>query len=299
MVGGYTPEAGEDDQIERYSVSAGFFETLGMAIEEGRAFDFQDVAGAPPVAIVNEAFAERFWRGRNQNPLGGTIRFPAIADGGIVMIDAEVVGIVADANYRAIGEEVRPAYFSSLDQRPINSATLLARTEPGRAPALLAEIRSELRAIDPDVPIGNLRTMSDVVAEALLTQRIAALLFVIGGGIGVFLAMIGLYGVIAYLVSQRTREMGLRVALGASTGGIIRMVLGRGLTLAAIGVVIGVAAALGVTRFLESLLFGVDPTDPIVFSLAATGVIAVSLLAMYMPARRAASVDPATTLREE
>ncbi len=111
--------------------------------------------------------------------------------------------------------------------------------------------------------------------------------------------MIGLYGVIAYLVSQRTREMGLRVALGASTGGIIRMVLGRGLTLAAIGVVIGVAAAVRVTRFLESLLFGVDPTDPIVFSLAATGVIAGSLLAMYMPARRAALVDPATTLREE
>ena len=114
-----------------------------------------------------------------------------------------------------------------------------------------------------------------------------------------FLSMMGLYGVIAYLVSQRTREMGVRMALGASAGGIIRMVLGRGLTLAATGVVIGVAAAVGVTRFLESLLFGVDPTDPIVFSLAATGVIAGSLLAMYMPARRAASLDPATTLREE
>ncbi len=164
---------------------------------------------------------------------------------------------------------------------------------------MLAEIRNELRAIDPDVRIGNLRTMSDVVAEALLTQRIGALLLVTAGGLGLFLSMMGLYGVIAYLVSQRTREMGVRMALGASTGGIIRMVLGQGLTLAAIGVVIGVAAAVGVTRFLESVLFGVEPTDPLVFSLAATGVIAGSLLAMYMPARRAASVDPATTLREE
>ncbi len=210
-----------------------------------------------------------------------------------------MVGIVADANYRTIGEEVRPAFFASLDQRPSARATLLARTGPGRAPALLAEIRNELRAIDPDVRIGNLRTMSDVVAEALLTQRIGALLLVAAGGLGVFLSMMGLYGVIAYLVSQRTREMGVRMALGASAGGIIRMVLGRGLTLAATGVVIGVAAAVGVTRFLESLLFGVEPTDPIVFSLAATGVIAGSLLAMYMPARRAASLDPATTLREE
>ncbi len=291
-VGGYTPEAGEDMEIDYFRVSAGFFETLGMAIVEGRAFDLQDVAGAPPVAIVNEATAERFWRGRN--PLGGTIRF--FGTGGV---DAVVVGIVADANYRTIGEEVRPAFFSSLDQRPSTSATLLARTAPGRAPALLAEIRNELRAIDPDVPIDDLRTMSDVVADALLPQRIGALLLVAAGGLGVFLSMMGLYGVIAYLVSQRTREMGVRMALGASAGGIIRMVLGRGLTLAAIGVVIGVAAAVGVTRFLESLLFGVDPTDPIVFSLAATGVIAVSLLAMYMPARRAASVDPATTLREE
>ena len=148
-MGGYTPEAGEDMQVDRLGVSAGFFETLGMDIEEGRAFDLQDVAGAPLVVIVNEAFAERFWLGRNQNPLGGTIRgIPAIVNGGLVMLDAEVVGIVADANYRAIGEEVRPAFFASLDQRPSTAATLLARTAPGRAPALLAEIRSELRAID-------------------------------------------------------------------------------------------------------------------------------------------------------
>ncbi len=291
-VGGYTPAAGEDMEFDFYRVSAGFFETLGMAIEEGRAFDLRDVAGAPPVAIVNEAFAERFWRG--QDPLGGTMRF-----GGTGGVDAVVVGIVADANYRTIGEEALPAFFASLDQRPSAEATLLARVGPGRAPALLAEIRNELRAIDPNVPIGSLRTMSDVVAGRLLPQRIGALLLVTAGGLGALLSMMGLYGVIAYLVSQRTREMGVRMALGASAEVVIRMVLGRGLALAAIGVVIGLAAAVGVTRFLESLLFGVAPTDPIVFSLAATGVIAASLLAMYMPARRAASVDPATTLREE
>jgi putative ABC transport system permease protein len=185
------------------------------------------------------------------------------------------------------------------DQTPSTRATLVARTTPSAASGLLAEMRDEVRAIDASLPIASLRTMTDVVAAEVLPQRVGAILLLVAGGVGLFLSVLGLYGVIAYLVSQRTREMGVRMALGASGPGIVRMVLSRGLLLALVGVAIGTVLAVAGTRFLESFLAGVSPVDPVVFGLTALLVVMVSGLAAYVPARRAAGVDPTMALREE
>ncbi|MGD2044832.1 MAG: ABC transporter permease [Gemmatimonadota bacterium] len=289
QVEGYTPAAGEDMEFDYFAVDPGLLGTLEMPVVDGRGFDENDAADMPYVYLVNESFARRFWPGRS--PVGERMT--------TARRQGTVVGVVADADYRSIGEDPRPAFFMPFDQTPSTRATLVARTTPSAASGLLAEMRDEVRAIDASLPIASLRTMTDVVAAEVLPQRVGAILLLVAGGVGLFLSVLGLYGVIAYLVSQRTREMGVRMALGASGPGIVRMVLSRGLLLALVGVAIGTVLAVAGTRFLESFLAGVSPVDPVVFGLTALLVVMVSGLAAYVPARRAAGVDPTMALREE
>jgi predicted permease len=289
QVAGYTPATGEDMEFDFFAVGPGFLETMRMPVLEGRGVDEGDTEGAPTVYLVNESFAQRFWPGRS--PIGEQMTS--------ARRQGTVVGVVADADYRSIDEPPRAAYFVSLGQFPATRASLVARTAPSAAAALLGEMRDEVRAIDTSLPIANLRTMSDVLAAELLPQRLGALLLLIAGGVGLFLSVLGLYGVIAYLVSQRTREMGVRMALGATGPGIVRMVLSRGLALSLVGVGLGTAVALAGTRFLESFLFSVSPVDPLVFGVTAAAVVGVSALAAYVPARRAATTDPTVALRAE
>ena len=287
-VPGYEPAEGEDMEFQFFSVGSGYFTTMQNRIISGRDFTAEDHAESPLTVVVNESFAERFWPG--ENPIGRIVN----SEQG----DAQVVGLAANAAYRQLNEEPRPAYFVSITQNRSAGQTLVVRTRTGRAAELLAALRGEVVAIDPQLPISSLRTMDDAVAGTLLPQRVASWLLSIAGGLGLLLAAVGLYGVLSYIVAQRTREVGVRMALGADASDVIGLFVGRGLRLAAAGSVLGLVIAVVVTRFLSSLLFGVSALDLTVFATMTLAAMMVAGLASYVPARRAATVDPAVTLRD-
>jgi predicted lysophospholipase L1 biosynthesis ABC-type transport system permease subunit len=238
---------------------------------------------------VNESFARRFWPGGS--PLGKGVRSRGN--------DLEVVGLVRDALYRSLSDRDRPAFFLPIRQNLAERVTLLARTSSSDAADILPMLREELRSIDPRLPIITLQTMEDAIAFTLLPQRVASRLLSLAGGLGLLLAAVGLYGVLSFLVAQRTREVGVRMALGAEAGQVVRMVVRRGLRLAAVGAVVGLVLAALVTRFLQSLLFGVSAFDPAVFALMTLATLAIAGFASWIPARRASGVDPMVALRHE
>jgi predicted lysophospholipase L1 biosynthesis ABC-type transport system permease subunit len=241
------------------------------------------------VVKVNETFARRFWPG--ESPLGKVVRSRGN--------DMEVVGLVRDALYRSLSDRDRPAFFLPIRQNLAERVTLLARTSSSDAADILPMLREELRSIDPRLPIITLQTMEDAIAFTLLPQRVASRLLSLAGGLGLLLAAVGLYGVLSFLVAQRTREVGVRMALGAEAGQVVRMVVRRGLRLAAVGAVVGLVLAALVTRFLQSLLFGVSAFDPAVFALMTLATLAIAGFASWIPARRASGVDPMVALRHE
>ena len=249
-----------------------------------------DDVNAPMVVMVNETFAGHFWPG--ENPLGKLVNW----DG---QNDALVVGLVADAMYRDLRDEDRPAFFIPIEQNPSSTLALIVRTSAGGAEDLLPMMRDEVAGIDNRLPITTLQTMEDAIAFTLLPQRIASWLLSLAGGLGLLLATVGLYGVMSFLVVQRTREVGVRIALGAEARHVVRMVVGRGVALSAVGVVVGLGLAALVTRFAQSFLFGVSPLDVGVFGLMALAALAVASLASWVPARRASGVDPMEALRHE
>jgi predicted permease len=266
-------------------------DALGMEVLLGREFrDADNNSDAALVLMVNETFAERFWPG--ESPLGRLVSFRGRRDG-------QVVGLVRDAMYRSLRDEDRPAFFVPFGQNPSPQVTLLARTSPDGAADLLPMLRNEVASIDASLPITTLQTMEDAIALTLLPQRIASWLLSVVGGLALLLAAVGLYGVMSFVVAQRTREVGVRMALGAKARHVVRMIVGRGLALSAVGAVVGLGLAALVTRFAQGLLFGVSPLDGGVFALMAAAVLAVAAFASWVPARRASGVDPMEALRHE
>jgi predicted permease len=277
-------------EFQFHSVGPGFMAALGMEVLLGREFtDADNSREAAPAVMVNETFAERFWPG--ESPLG-----KLVASRGR---DMQVVGLVRDAMHRGLRDEDRPAFFMPIEQNPSTLLTLIARTSPNDAAELLPMLRAEVASIDTRLPITTLQTMEDAIAFTLLPQRIASWLLSLAGGLGLLLATVGLYGVISFLVAQRTREVGVRMALGADAPHVVRMIVGRGLALSAVGAVVGLGLAALVTRFAQSLLFGVSPLDVGVFALMAVATLAVAGFASWVPARRASGVDPMVALRHE
>lgn len=272
-------------EFQFFSVSPGYFETMQNPLRAGREFTSEDGPDGAQTIIVNEAFAEHFWPG--EDPLGK------------VVSNRQVVGLAANAAYRTLNEETRLAFFLPLGQARSAGQTLIVRTAPGRAEDLLPPMRREVLAINSRLPISSLRTMNEAIAGTLLPQRIASWLLSIAGALGLLLASVGLYGVMSFLVVQRTREVGVRMALGASPRDVVRLIVRQGLRLAVVGSVLGLVVAGGVTRLLESLLFGVSALDVGVFVAMPLTVMLVAGVASFVPARRAASLDPAITLREE
>jgi predicted permease len=288
---GYERAPGEDMEFQFLSVGPGFMAALGMEVLLGREFRNADNnPDARPVLMVNETFAERFWPG--ESPLGKLVTRRGR--------DVQVVGLVHDAMYRTLRDEDRPAFFVPFGQNPSPQVTLLARTTTADDAAdLLPMMRDEVASIDARLPITMLQSMEDTIAVTLLPQRIASWLLSTAGGLGLLLATVGLYGVVSFLVAQRTREVGVRMALGAEARQVMRMIVGRGLALAAVGAVVGVGLAALVTRFAESFLFEVSPLDVGVFASVAVAALAVAAFASWLPARRAAGVDPMVALRHE
>ncbi|MDH4066526.1 MAG: FtsX-like permease family protein, partial [Acidobacteriota bacterium] len=242
------------------------------------------------VAIVNETLAATAWPG--QNPLGRRIRFS-----GPEVRWLEVVGVSADGKYRQLTESPRPFVWTALRQQKASSATLVVKT--GRdAGAMLAEVRRAVATVDPAVPVYDAKTMEAFMERAYLGPRLAALVIAPAALCALVIAAVGLYGVLAYWVSRRTREIGVRSAIGASPVDILGLVMRQGLTLAAVGLVCGLAGALLVSRVVATMLFGVSATDPIVFAGVPLLLLVVAAVASYVPARRAVNVDPVDALRQ-
>jgi putative ABC transport system permease protein len=291
LVDGYAPQPGEDMEINFNVVGDGFFDTLGIALRSGREFLGTDRASSAAVAVVNETFVRRFLAGGDA--VGKTLRFRS-ANGSPI----EIVGVVRDGKYRSLRETPLPYLYLPLAQNysPELSIVIGATTDPiDLAPVL----RSEVRLLDPRVPLFGVRTLEQHRDTLITTERTVSRLIVAFGSLAVLLVTLGIYALMAFLVAQRTREFGTRLALGAPPGSVLRLVLGRGVVLTLVGLALGVVAALALMRALSGNLYGVSATEPAVFVLGALALLATTTIAAYFPARRATKVDPMVALREE
>ncbi|HET6319089.1 MAG TPA: FtsX-like permease family protein, partial [Chloroflexota bacterium] len=297
-VEGYVPSPGANVKGDWQVVTDGAFEALGEHLVAGRWFNAADRADATQVAVVNETMAKKYWS--DGNPVGRRIRMGARGTTPWIT----VVGIVGDLQHNALGSIVkekfyRPhAQFAQSAGFAIRNMTLVVRT-PADPVTLVGAIRHEIASMDPNLPIAAIRPMTDVVASAASTPRFTGLLLGLFATLALTLAAIGIYGVLAYLVSQRTREIGIRIAIGADQAVVLGLVVGRGLSLALGGVAVGLALALVVARLMGSLLYQVQPIDPVTFIVVPLVLTTVAMLASVIPARRAMRVDPVTALRTE
>jgi putative ABC transport system permease protein len=257
----------------------------------GRDFGPQDRFGTPTVLVVNHAFAARFLAG--QNPIGKKLNVCWTVPNPV-----EIVGVVADARQTDLKVAPQPTIFLANAQGPMYFARLVVRT--GADPHQLARaVQAAIHRVDPDQAISNVETMDDIFSDSVARPRFQLVLLLVFAGIAVLLATIGVYGVVSYSVTQRTQEIGIRVALGARSMDVSGMVLREGLLLGGLGVALGLAAAVAATRLLSSLLFQVTPTDPVTLGTVAGLLLAVTLAATLLPARRATKVDPMVALHYE
>ncbi len=291
-----TAELGNRADAEFRLVSPEYFYVLGMTVLEGRVFTAGDTDGAPPVAVVNRTFARRFLPG--QNVIGQRVK-RGDADSPLPWLT--VVGIVGDVRHEGAAREPYAEVFVPYLQFQSTrySPRELVIRATGNPMSLLPAIQAAVSEVDPEQPVSRVRTLDEVFDRSIADRRFNTLLLSIFGGLGLLLTLTGLYGVLSYLVAQRTKEIGIRMAIGAQPDDVLRMVLGRGAVLVALGSAVGVAAALAVTRAMRTLLFGVTPTDPASVAAAVIVLAVTALLACYVPARRAAHVDPITALRYE
>jgi predicted permease len=276
------------------TVSASYFGVMGVAVLKGRAFDERDDANSTPVLIVNKTFAERVFP--NEDPLGQRVTFK-FTEG---MPPFEIVGVVGDEKVTSLDARTTPVIYSPVRQGPDGQAALVVRSDAD-PDSLAVAVQNEVRAIDPEVPVFASQTMEQLITNSRATfmRRYPAYLIGIFAAVALLLALVGIYGVISYAVTQRTREIAIRVALGARSADVLKLVLRHGLLLAGVGVSFGVVGALALTRLMSGLLFGVSAADPAVFGGVSLLLMAVALAACLVPARRATKVDPMVALRYE
>jgi putative ABC transport system permease protein len=276
---------------EKSIISPEFFSVMRTSLVRGRVFTDRDNAGTAPVAIINESLARRYFGG--EDPIGRRIDFNWDTKG-----TQEIVGIVRDVKQYGLDLPTAPTIYVPYLQRPDSGMTVVVRSQVTPA-SLVGAMRQQLLAVDKEQALAQVRTMQQVVAESIAQRRVIVMVFAIFAVLALLLAAVGLYGVIAYTVTLRTREIGVRMALGAQPLDVLRLVISNGMALALIGIAAGLAGALALTRLLVSLLFGVTPTDATTFTVVPALLIVVALLASYIPARRATKVDPLVALRYE
>jgi putative ABC transport system permease protein len=298
-VEGFAETPGHNAKGDWQIVTDGAAEALGERLIRGRLIQPTDTTDAMPVAVINETMAKTYWAGREA--LGGKIRIGSSMERPWVT----VVGIVGDVKHNGIEGEVKEKFYiphrqwhKSATGNAIRSMTLVIKTA-GDPLALAGSVRGLVRELDRTVPIANVRSLDEVVGTSIATPRFTGWLLALFAALALVLSSIGLYGVLSYLVSQRLHEIGIRMALGADRGDVLRMVMGRGLGLALAGVAVGLAFAFGLTRFMQGQLREVGPTDPLTFVLVPLALALVALAASYLPARRATRVDPLVALRSE
>jgi len=272
-------------------VSDGFFEATGMRIVRGRGFTSADRTG-PPVIVVNEALATLAWAG--QSPIGECVYADSPKDA-----CTTVVGVVANARTFFLREEDRPWLYSPLAFDDVDTRVLLVRVPAGRSDRMTGTVRRAVQELEPDVPYVDVSVLGDVLDPQMRPWRLGATLFTAFGVLAALLAALGLYAAVAYAVTQRTREIGVRLAIGARAASVVRLIVGDGLRIAVVGVALGVGMALVGSRWLADLLFETSPRDPMVVAVVAGGLIVLAVLASLAPAQRAAGVNPAVALRME
>ncbi len=270
----------------------GYFDALGTPRLSGRDFG-NEVADGPRVAVINKAFADRLFPGAN--PIGQHV------SGGHWTY--EIIGVVGNAKSRTLGEDTRPILYRSLDQSITDDPSVMGYTlvvhTAGNPAALSESVRRQVYALDPNIAIYNEETMEEHVRTAFFLPRLAATLFGVFGIIGLVLAAVGLYGVMSYAVSRRTREIGIRMALGAHGGAVAGLIVRQGMVLAVIAMVLGWPAAWMLSKLASSFLYGIQPHDLLTFTVVPLFLAGIALVACWLPARRAASIDPVTALRTE
>ena len=282
-----------DPAVELYMVTPGYFDVMGIPRLAGRDFTSEAATNSPKVAVVNQAFAQRIFG--SENPIG-----QSVSGGGVTY---QIIGVVANIKTRSIGEETRPVLFRSLDQTVASDPAFMGYTfvvrSGGNSAEIVSAARNQIRALDPAMAVYNIQTMQEHLRDAFFLPRLAATLFGVFGAIGLILAAVGLYGVMSYSVSRRTREIGIRMALGAQASQVQQLIVRQALFLTAIAVIMGLPAAFALAKLFTSVLYGIHSDDPATFAVVPVFLAVVALSACWLPARRAARVDPQIVLRCE
>jgi putative ABC transport system permease protein len=286
---------GDLPSADFFDVQVGYFKTLGVSILKGRDFNERDNKQGPPVVIVNQAFARKFFP--NEDAVGKRIK-PGISTDTDKPTMREIIGVVSDIRNRNLSSDLRPGYYVPAAQVPFSQMTLVVRTT-NDPHSVITAVQNEVHAMDSELPIFNVKTMDEYISATVAGPRFNATLLVIFAGVALILTIVGLYGVMSYSVAQRTNEIGIRMALGAQTSDVLRLIVSQGFKLVLIGLGIGLIGAFALTRVIASLLFGVTTKDPLTFAAVAALLALVALLACYIPARRATRLDPLHALRYE
>jgi predicted permease len=284
------PPLSERAQANRHLVSPRYFSTLGIPVRAGREFDERDNARVPHVAIINDTFAKRHFPG--EDPIGRTLIT------GMAQRPSQIIGVVADVRSTSLNTPPEADYFLPALQRPEPFTNVLVRSNVNPA-AMAPAVREALRAVDPDLPLLQPQALTTRIAQTVANRKLALMLLAGFAALALLLASLGVYSVMAHLVAFRTSEIGLRMALGASPGGVMRMVLGHGRKLTLVGIVLGIAGALAVSRLMQEALFDVDPADPYIYVALSATLLLVAEAASWFPARRATRIDPVIALRTE
>jgi predicted permease len=296
--GASSPQPSEILGAEFRSIDPGYFQAMRIRVLRGRAVSESDNTGTEPVVVINQTMAKRYWP--NQDAIGqriwvGKPMGPANAE----PAPREIIGIVSDIHEMTLAEPPVPTMYMPYAQRPQDDEAFFVLRTLQSPLASIPNVRSAMRGVDANLPLAEIKTMEQVLSASLTDWRFHAILLGVFGGLALFISTIGIYGVISYSVAQRTHEIGVRMALGAARRDVVELVVGQGLKLALAGIAFGLVGAWALTRFLASLLFGVEPTDPLTFVGVCLILIVVALLASYLPARRAMRVDPMVALRYE
>lgn len=275
-------------------VSANYFKTMSIPLRGGRLLDARDTATAPAVVLINERAAQRFFAG--VDPVGQQIRVTAQLERGARNVPRTIVGIVGNVKYGGLDQDAPAEIYLPYDQQRVDAFTVAVRTTADPL-AMVPSLRRDVAALDPQLPLANIRPLASLVDASVAGRRFAMIVFLSFGVVAVALAAIGVYSVLAYLVGQRTKEIGVRLAIGASPSRVVWLFVREGITLAIVGLAVGLAGALAADRWIRSLLFGVTPADPATYAGVACALMAAAALATYLPARRASHVDPTDALR--
>lgn len=287
---------GRRDASPTHLVGTDYFHAMGVSLVRGRFFDDSDRLESKPVIIINERFAQKYFP--NESPLGKRLR------PGMSLTDAdgpmrEIVGVVTNVKLQSLRGEFTPDMYIPTSQFPMDIFSIVVRANTSRPATLTGSIREVMRQLDPSLPLTRVKMFEDYISDSLARPRFNAFLLSLFAGVALLLTAIGIYGVMAYSVAQRRHEIGIRMALGAQKSDVLRLVVGGGMRLTALGVLIGVVSALALTRLLGNLLYGVPAFDGLTFGAVALLIVAIALAACWLPARRATGVSPLVALRTE